>query len=173
VRFKLTSFGLSLSGTSHNESYFEIFVDSFSHNFLKTVSAGSVVCLIDAHRLQPHVTSMANELLKHILTAFFAASTTISLLGEKLRVDSNGLYIATVGSNFSQMKAREGSFCNMGSTFCEMPQYLAAQYRTVGVRLPPLRLLAEMILTSEGKLVCSSALNNTAVRSCISFACEQ
>jgi Hydrolytic ATP binding site of dynein motor region len=85
--------------------------------------------------------NMANEVLSQIMNAFVAVSSSISLLGEKLRIDSSGLYIATVSSN---------SIALTGSKSCQLPRYLAAQYRTVGVGQPPLRLVAEMILLSEG-----------------------
>lgn len=117
---------------------------------VKFVPAGAVVCLTDVDQLQSSVRSMANELLKHILAAFAAASSTISLLAEKLRVDASGLYIATVGPVFRDINAREGVACATKFKFCEMPQYLAAQYRTVAIQYPPLRLLAEVLLLSEG-----------------------
>ena len=99
------------------------------------------MCITDVDRLRNHVTSMANELLGQIMNAFVTVSSTISLLGERLRIDASGLYIATVSSN---------SIALTGSKSCQLPRYVAAQFRTVGVGQPPLRLVAEMILLSEG-----------------------
>ena len=114
---------------------------------------GAWVCLNNVDCLQSGVMSTLSELLHQVLVVLAGRLSTITLFNEELHVNPTGIFLTTVDATNTVKMTRSLRLPQVYSATSHVPRSLAHQFRCVGVKAPPLQVVTELLLHSNGILL--------------------
>ena len=94
--------------------------------------------------------SLLSSLLSIVTQAIHADQQTVILQGEEIDLDNNCACFATLYSGVSVIASEPERLLSIPSAMSSLPSFLTKHFRTVHVLSPDIKMLASVLLLSQG-----------------------